>query len=120
MPSTLRFLMKQHLISTDQVLNVPRSNEPVATHTIFTETLEVTIDVQQTQVFMGRDCSVTDIYLMTSGKHFVNTVEKLQFSLFLISCCQGILNFSWLSWYLVLKIACFHVSFTTYENLYKL
>ena len=50
----------------------------------------------------------------------VKLVEKLQFSLFLISCCQGILNSSWLSWYLVLKVACLHVSFTAYENFYKL
>ena len=47
-------------------------------------------------------------------------VEKLQFSLFLISCCPEILNSSWLSWYLLLKIACLHVSFTAYENFYKL
>ena len=47
-------------------------------------------------------------------------LKKLQFSLFLISFCQGILNSSWLSWYLVLKIACLHVSFTAYENFYKL
>ena len=47
-------------------------------------------------------------------------VEKLQFSLFLISCCQGIFNASWLSWYLVLKMVCLHVSFTAYENFYKL
>ena len=47
-------------------------------------------------------------------------VEKLQFSLFLISCCPEILNSSWLSWYLVLKIACLHVSYTAYENFYKL
>ena len=47
-------------------------------------------------------------------------VEKLLFSLFLISCCPEILNSSWLSWYLVLKIACLHVSFTAYENFYKI
>ena len=47
-------------------------------------------------------------------------VEKLQFSLFLISCCPEILNSSWLSWYLVLKVACLHVSFTAYENFFKL
>ena len=47
-------------------------------------------------------------------------VKKLQFSLFLISCSQGILNASWLSWSLLLKIACLHVSFTAYENFYKL
>ena len=55
-----------------------------------------------------------------SGVLNVCSVEKLQFSLFSISCCQGILNASQLSWYLVLKIACLHVSFTAYENFYKL
>ena len=39
---------------------------------------------------------------------------------FLVSCSQGILNTSWLSWSLLLKIACLHVSFTAYENFYKL
>ena len=47
-------------------------------------------------------------------------VEKLHFCLFLISCCPEILNFTWLSWYLLLKTACLHVSFTAYENFYKL
>ena len=47
-------------------------------------------------------------------------VEKLQFSLFLISFHPEILNSSWLSWYLLLKIACLHVSFTVYKNFYKL
>ena len=51
---------------------------------------------------------------------YIVSVEKLQFSLLLISCCQGILNASWLSWCLVLKIACLHVFFTAYENFYKL
>ena len=48
------------------------------------------------------------------------TVEKLQFSFFLIYCCPEIFYSSWLSWYLLLKIACLHVSFTAYENFYKL
>ena len=47
-------------------------------------------------------------------------VEKLQFSLFLISCSQRILNASLLSWILLLKNACLHVSFTAYDNFYKL
>ena len=47
-------------------------------------------------------------------------VEKLQFSLFSISCFQGILNASLLSWILLLKNACLHVSFTAYENFYEL
>ena len=52
--------------------------------------------------------------------HISQYVEKLQFSLFQISCSQGILNSSWLSWCLVLKLACLHASFTAYENFYKL
>ena len=47
-------------------------------------------------------------------------VEELQFSLFLISCSQGILNASLLSRVLLLKNACLHVSFTAYENFNKL
>ena len=58
-------------------------------------------------------------YLDTSIS-IIACVEKLQFSLLWISCSQGILNASWLSWYLILKIACLHVSFTAYENFYKL
>ena len=41
-------------------------------------------------------------------------------SLFLISCSQGILNATLLSWLLLLKITCLHVSFTAYENFYKI
>ena len=55
-----------------------------------------------------------------SLSNMVSNVEKLQFSLFQISCSQVILNTSCLSWSLVLKIACLHVSFTAYENFYKL
>ena len=55
-----------------------------------------------------------------SSKDDVTIVEKLQFSLFLISWCPEILKSSWLSWYLLLKIACLHVSFTAYDNFYKL
>ena len=55
-----------------------------------------------------------------TSKELGTFVEKLQFSLFLISCSQGILNASLLSWFLLLQIACLHVSFTAYENFYKL
>ena len=68
--------MKMCLKSTHLVLNVPRNHEPVATHTIFSDTLEVNIDVQQTQVLMGRDSLVTYVYQMISGKPFINTLEN--------------------------------------------
>ena len=43
-PSTLGFLMKIYLRSTDLVLHIPRSHEPAAIHTRFSDTLEVNID----------------------------------------------------------------------------
>ena len=57
---------------------------------------------------------------VVSSSFVVWFVEKLQFSHFLISCCPEILNSSCLSWYLLLKIACLHVSFTAYESFHKL
>ena len=62
----------------------------------------------------------TNLAKVTASHFWVLNVEKLQFSLFLISCCPEILNSTWFSWYLLLKIACLHVSFTAYENFYKL
>ena len=47
-------------------------------------------------------------------------VEKLQFSFILISCCPEILNSSLALPVSFLKIDCLHVSFTAYENFYKL
>ena len=47
-------------------------------------------------------------------------VEKLQFFLDLDLHSPEIYNTSWLSWCSVLKITCLHVSFTAYENFYKL
>ena len=51
---------------------------------------------------------------------FLNLLKNSSSLSSLISCCPEILNSTWLSWYLLLKIACLHVSFTAYENFYKL
>ena len=59
-------------------------------------------------------------FLTQKKERYLLPVEKLQFSLLLIFFCPEILNFTWLSWYLLLKIAWLHVSFTAYENFYKL
>ena len=50
----------------------------------------------------------------------VYSVENSSSLFILISCSQGILNSSRLSCFLLSKIACLHVSFTAYENFYKL
>ena len=57
-------------------LTLYRSHDPVPIHTIFPYTLEVSIDVSQTQVIMGRNSLVSDVYPMTSGNHFVHTLEN--------------------------------------------
>ena len=56
-------------------MNVPRRLESVATDTIFSDTPAVDSGVKQEQVFVGRDSFVADVYLMKSGKQFVNTLE---------------------------------------------
>ena len=56
-------------------MNVPRRHEPVATDTIFSDTLVVDSGVKQAQVFVGRDSLVADVYPMKSGKQCVNLQE---------------------------------------------
>ena len=67
-----------------------------------------------------REQMATEFHFLLNIFFPLHIVEKLHFSLFLISCSQGILNASLLSWILLLKNACLHVSFTAYENFYKL
>ena len=67
--------MKRHLKSRNPALNVPRRHKAVATDTIFSDTPAVGIGVKQSQVFVGRDSLVADVYPMKSGKQFVNTLE---------------------------------------------
>ena len=45
-------------------MNVPRRHESVATDTIFSATPAVDCSVKQTQVFVGRDSLVADVYPM--------------------------------------------------------
>ena len=69
------FPMKKHLKSMNPALNISRRHEPVATHTVLSDTPAVDSGVKQAQVFVGRDTLVADAHSMKRGKHFVNTVE---------------------------------------------
>ena len=60
------FPMKRHL---------KRRHESVATDTIYSDTPAVDSGVKDAQVFVGRDSLVADVYLMKSGKQFVNTLD---------------------------------------------
>ena len=58
-------------------MNVPRRHESVATDNIFSDTPAVDSGVKEAQVFVVvRDSLVADVYLMKSGKQFVNTLEE--------------------------------------------
>ena len=70
------FPMRRHLKSRNPALNVPRRHESVATDTIFSDTPAGDSGVKQTQVFVGRDLLVADVFPMKSGKQFVNTLEN--------------------------------------------
>ena len=67
--------MKKHLKSRNPALNVLRRHEPVASDTVFSDTLAVDSGVKQAQVFVGMDTLVADAYPMKRGKQFVNTLE---------------------------------------------
>ena len=70
-----------------------------------------------------RSCLGVGVYLqqLTVGS-FVGAqlVENSSSRFYLISCSQGILNSARLLLLSSPKIACLHVSFTAYENFYKL
>ena len=57
---------------------------------------------------------------ITHCKPQARNVENSSSRFYLISCSQGILNSSRLLLLSSPKIACLHVSFTAYENFYKL
>ena len=68
--------MKRHLKSRNPALYVPGRQQSVATDTIFSDTPPaVDTGVKHTQVFVGRDSLVADVYPMKSGKQFVNKLE---------------------------------------------
>ena len=73
----------------------------------------------------GSSCLVTKVFAGLLGftplSFIAISLVENSSSLFIsISCSQGILNSSRLSCFLLPKIACLHVSFTAYENFYKL
>ena len=69
------FPMRRHLRSRNPALNVPHRHEAVATDTVDSDTPAVDSGVKQTQLFVCKECLVSDIYPMRSGKQFVNTLE---------------------------------------------
>ena len=72
--SITTFPMKKHL-KPRPALNVPRRHEAVATDTVYSDTPAIDSGVKMTQLFVGKESLVSDIYPMRSGKQFFNTLE---------------------------------------------
>ena len=51
---------------------IPRRNEAIATDTIFSDT---PAGVTMSQIFVGKDSLVSNVYPMQSSKQLVNTLE---------------------------------------------
>ena len=73
--SVATYPTKRHVKSRNPALNVPRRHEAAATDTVYSDTSAVDSGVKQAQLFVGKESLVSDIYLMRSGKQFVNTLE---------------------------------------------
>jgi hypothetical protein len=67
--------LKQHWRSRFPECNVKQSNEPVATDTVFSDTPAVHSGVSATQIFVGRESLVADVYGLKNDKEFVNMLE---------------------------------------------
>ena len=69
------FPVKRNFKYRNPAINVPRRHEAVATDTVYSDTPAVDSGVKMAQLFVGKESLVSDIYPMSSGKQFVNTLE---------------------------------------------
>jgi hypothetical protein len=67
--------LKQHWRSRFPPCNVKRRNEAVATDTVFRDIPAVDSGVTASQIFVGRESLVADVYGLKTNKAFVNTLE---------------------------------------------
>jgi hypothetical protein len=68
-------ILKKHYKSPFPALNVQRRNEPVATESVYLDTPAIDGGETCTQIFVGTETLVTDVYGMKTEKQFVNTLE---------------------------------------------
>ena len=68
-------LLKKWYKSPFPALNAHRSHEPVAMDTIYSDTPAVNSGATITQVFVGVESLVTDVYAIKTDRQFINTLE---------------------------------------------
>jgi hypothetical protein len=66
---------RKHFKSRFPAFNVHRRNEPVATDTVYSDTLAVDSGATSAQIFVGTQTLVTDVYGMKTDKEFVLTLQ---------------------------------------------
>jgi hypothetical protein len=69
-------ILKKYYKSPFPALNVQRRDEPVATDTVYSDTPAIDGGETCTQIFVGTETMVTDVYGMKTEKQFVNTLEE--------------------------------------------
>ena len=63
--------------SSFPALNVQRRQEPVATNTVYSDTLAIACGHTQAQFYCGVDTLMCNAYGMKTDKQFVNTFEDI-------------------------------------------
>jgi hypothetical protein len=67
-------ILKKRYKSPNPALNVHPRDEPVATDTIYSDTLAIDCGVTSAQLFVGTKTHTADVYPIKSDKQFVNTL----------------------------------------------
>jgi hypothetical protein len=66
-------ILKKRYKSLNPALNVHSRDEPVATDTIYSDTLVIDCGITSAQLFVGTKTHTADVYPIKSDKQFVNT-----------------------------------------------
>ena len=69
--------LKKHFKSRNPVFNIPKSNEPVATDTVFSDGPGIHNGCTMAQFFVGKDTLISDAYRINSQKQFINTLYDI-------------------------------------------
>jgi hypothetical protein len=67
-------ILKKRYKSPNPALNVCPHDEPVATDTIYSDTLAINCGITSAQLFVGTKTHTADVFPIKSDKQFVNTL----------------------------------------------
>ena len=70
-------LLKKTFKSPYPACNVYPCQEPIATDTIFSDTLAIDCGCKVVQIYVGTESMVTNVFGMTTSKKFINIFQKI-------------------------------------------